>query len=104
MASQAGAPRWPAAELPSIFSNEQPETVQRVTPSGSLLDVFESHRNRQGEEAKPPPAEPTPSVAEQTVEKPPAPKPKPKPRPAEPAPAKAQDGWTIIPKGARRTD
>lgn len=103
---QPPSPRWPAAELPSIYSHEQVATVQQATPSGSLMDLFESHRNRQGEEPQPPASQPAPPVAERAVDTPVAakPKPKPKPAPAKPTPVQSQDGWAIIPKGARKTD
>jgi serine/threonine-protein kinase len=97
-------PRWSAADLPSIYSHEQLATVPQATPSGSLMDLFESHRNREGEDPQPPASEPAPPVAERAVDPPVAPKPKPKPTPVKQPPVQSQDGWAIIPKGARKTD
>jgi serine/threonine-protein kinase len=107
--TQSQSPRWSAADLPSIFSDEQAAVTPGERDSGSLMDMFDKHRGKHLPE--PEPAANT-EPAQAAVSPPPEPKPKAasKPRPKQAATttkkpsSEGTSSWTLIYKGARKTD
>ncbi len=103
------SPRWSAADLPSIFSDEQAVVTSGERDSGSLMDMFDKHRGKHSTDAEP---EASNEPAQAAASPLPDPKPKtvakPRPKQAATTTKKPSSGgtssWTLIYKGARKTD
>jgi hypothetical protein len=103
------SPRWSAADLPSIFSDEQAAATSAERDSGSLMDMFDKHRGKYSPDAEPEASsEPAQAAASPLPEPKPKAVAKPRPKQAATTTKKPSSGgtssWTLIYKGARKTD